>query len=128
MLFISSELRPVAWVDEGPDQSGPALDTGFSIRRCPQSVLGVMRKNPLTNRAVITMMRDNLMPLNSAANRKPFAPAPASLPLRRTYRLHNRPHVTSLPEATAGLIAPEPPPCYMNPALMRVPSDVPEYR
>src|SRR5580658_4896570 len=90
ILFISSELRPVACVDDGPDHSGTALETGLMIRRCPQSVFDVIKRNPLTSRAVMTMMRDNLMLLNSAANHKPSALARASLPLRRTYRLRNR--------------------------------------
>src|ERR1700733_4048046 len=101
MLFISSELRPVACVAEGPDQSGTAVATGCRIWRCPQSVLLVSRRNPLTSRAVITKMR-NFILLNSAAYRKPFALAQAWLPWIRTYRLHNRPLAAFLPEAIAG--------------------------
>src|ERR1700685_223366 len=124
ILLVSSELRPVACVDNGPDHSGAALETGSSIRRCPQSVLVVTRRNPLTRRAVITTIRDNLMLLDSAANCRPFALAQALLPLRRTYRSRNRPRSTSVPEATAGSFAPESPPCYTNPAPGRVPSVV----
>src|ERR1700733_12305275 len=78
MLFISSELRPVACVDDGPDQSGAALETGSSIRRCPQSVFVVTRRNPLTRRAVMTMMRDNLMLLNSAPQIPPLKFRPSN--------------------------------------------------
>src|ERR1700678_75553 len=120
ILFVSSELRPVAWVDEGPDQSGTALATGFRIWRCPQSVLLVMRRNPLTSRAVITKMR-NLILLNSAAYRRPFVLARALLPSHRMYQSRNPPPATFPPEATAGSNAPGSPLCYTNHAPGRVP-------
>src|SRR5580698_7449718 len=127
MLFISSELRPVACAANGPDHSGTELATGVKIWRCPQSVLLVMSRNPLTRRAVITKMR-NFILLNSAAYRRPFAPAPASLPLNRKYQSYNRPRATYLPKATACSDAPESPACYTNPAARRVPFDVRAYK
>src|ERR1700678_3675365 len=127
ILFVSSELRPVAWVDEGPDQSGTELATGCRIWRCPQSVLLVMRRNPLTRSAVITKMRILIL-LNSAAGRRPFALALASLPWNRRCRSHNRPRATFLLVATAGSSAPESPPGYTNLAPGHVPFDIPEHK
>ena len=68
MLFVSSELRPVACVDDGPDHSGAALETGFSIRRCPQSVLVVTSKKSAHQQRGDNKDTRNLMLLNSAAN------------------------------------------------------------
>src|SRR5581483_9485636 len=110
MLLISSELRPVAWA-RGPDHRGVALDIGLRIRRCPQSVLVVMIRNPLTNRRVIRNIRENLMPLNSApvtfvTSGTPCAPAPASLPWTRRYRSRNRPPAAFLLAGAAAPTAP----------------------